>query len=470
MASLTVQFGKWLPDDDRNVNPGYPIMFMNSEAVPLDTIKNALYTGAAWRGVPTLVISGSALASAPRDGLTINLTDTDYTFAAASSHIYKIVGGLVTDVSGGSTFNTTAPWEFAQYGTCLIATDGIDPVQAFDTGTPSGSFAALLGSPPLAKHVGVVRDFVVLGNIQGATVYPYRVQWSGIANVESWPAPLTQAARAAQSGYQDNYAEYGQVQAITQGEQFGLVFQESGIVRMDYVGGDTVFSFFTFERRRGLVTPKAWAQIGNMVYFLSSDGFYATDGAQVNPIGYGKINRYFLANCPNLATVRAAVDLKNQCIWWAYSSTGGANDSLIIYNVQEDAWGQASAATVALFQHLLTAQATPGSFDSTSTLGVFTGAQTDVEIGTKTFRLNNDSRVLVESVQILCDCNALAAVAALVSDDDGVVYGSFTARNSRTRKVPARANGYAHAAKVQMTTPFTYAQGVRLGFQNLGRS
>lgn len=38
-----------------------------------------------------------------------------------------------------------------------------------------------------------------------------------------------------------------------------MVFQEKGIVRMQYVGGDTVFDFYTFERKRGLVTPRAAA-------------------------------------------------------------------------------------------------------------------------------------------------------------------------------------------------------------------
>lgn len=135
----------------------------------------------------------------------------------------------------------------------------MDSVYSFDLTNMSGVFALLGGNPPAGYAVGIVRDFVVLGNTYDGTQHPQRVQWSALANASQWPQPLTQAARAAQSGYQDCYAQYGDIKYIAQGEEFGLIFQERGIVRMSYMGGDQVFQFYTFERKRGLVTPKAAA-------------------------------------------------------------------------------------------------------------------------------------------------------------------------------------------------------------------
>lgn len=218
-----------------------------------------LYADSSWRLYKPLTASVGTIASAPVDAITVSMNGTLYTFCASQGRLYLINGSTVTDVTGGFTNNTSAQWVFQQFGDILIATDGIDAVYSFDLTNMAGQFALLSGNPPTGYTVGVVRDFVVLGNTYDGTSHPHRVSWSGIGNATSWPQPLTQDARAAQSGAQDCYGQYGNVQYIAQGEEFGMVFQERGIVRMQYVGGDVVFEFYTFERKRGLVTPRAAA-------------------------------------------------------------------------------------------------------------------------------------------------------------------------------------------------------------------
>lgn len=463
MQTVTVQFGDWTPDDDRNIAPGTPSAYINAQTVPLQDASNVLYTGSAWRLFNPLATSGAALAASPSDATVVSSGGTVTTFAQANGHLYKIAGGTVTDVSKAGAYTTGQSWDFEQFGDCLLATNGVDPVQDFDV-TSSTAFADLAGSPPKAYVIGKVRDFVVLGRTSDASgSYPYRVHWSAIANPSSWPTPLTQAARAAQSGYQDNYGEYGQVQYIAQGEEFGLIFQERGIVRMQYVGGDVVFQFYTFERKRGLVTPRAAAQIGDQVYFLSSDGFYATNGATVEPIGYGKVNRWFLSNCADLTKVRAAVDSVAQCVYWSFPSTGsGICDSVIVYNFAEQRWSHATATTYALFQGLSNAAHVPQAFDAANKLGSFTAAQSGGVIETKTFRLQPNMRSLVAGARAIADDVAQIAVAATQSDDDVVSFSGYVARGSRSRMSPLRANGYAHAFKAALGQNTTYAQGIEV--------
>lgn len=458
-----MQFGEWTPDDDRNITPGVPSPYLNAQAVPLQDALNVLYTGSAWRLYAPLATSGAALAATPSDAVTVSNNGTLVTFAQANGHLYKISAGTITDVSKAGNYTTGQAWSFEQFGDCLIATNGVDPVQDFDVSS-SSAFADLAGSPPKAYVVGKVRDFVVLGNVtDGSGAHPYRVQWSGIANPTSWPAPLTQAARAAQSGYQDNYSEYGKVQFIAQGEEFGLIFQERGIVRMQYIGGDVVFQFYTFERKRGLVTPRAAAQIGQQVYFLSADGFYATDGATVQPIGYGKVNRWFLAACYDLSKVRAAVDSITQCVYWTFPSTSsGVCDSVVIYNFAEGRWSHAQDTTYALFQSLSGGAHRPQAFDASNKLGTFNAPQAGAVIETKTFRLQPNMRSLVAGGRAIADDIAQIAVAATQSDDDAVVFGSYASRGSRSRLSPLRANGYAHAFKVALGANTTYAQGIEI--------
>lgn len=35
MQTVTVQFGEWTPDDDRNIAPGTPSAYINAQTVPL---------------------------------------------------------------------------------------------------------------------------------------------------------------------------------------------------------------------------------------------------------------------------------------------------------------------------------------------------------------------------------------------------------------------------------------------------
>lgn len=327
------------------------------------------------------------------------------------------------------------------------------------------------GNPPTGYTVGIVRDFVVLGNTyDGTGQYPYRVQWSALANAAQWPQPLTQAARAAESGYQDCYSQYGTVQYIAQGEEIGMVFQERGIVRMQYMGGDVVFDFYTFERKRGLVTPRAAAQIGDMVYFLSADGFYSTDGTNVNPIGYGRVNRWFLENCFDITKVRAAVDTTTQCVYWSFPTVSGPNNCNIIYNFAEDKWSYGMDTTYAMFQSLSNGAHVPAAFSATNVLSYFTALQNDGELQTKSFRLTPNQRSLVLQAVSLSDDACQVAIAAQVSDDDQQIWSAFTSRNARSRAIPLRAEGNIHSLKVKVGKNASYAQGLRLDFQTRGRA
>lgn len=213
--TTTVQFGDWLPDDDKNIAPGAPAEALTTQIVPLDDAKNMLYTGSAWRLYKPLNASLGVIASTPTDAITVSVGGVLYTFCASLGRLYLINGGTVTDVTGSFTNNTSAQWVFQQFGDLLIASDGIDAIYSFDLTNMSGQFTLLAGFPPTAYVVGVVRDFVVLGYTgDGTGEHPHRVNWSAIGNATQWPQPLTQDARAAQSGYQDCYSQYGDVKYV----------------------------------------------------------------------------------------------------------------------------------------------------------------------------------------------------------------------------------------------------------------
>jgi hypothetical protein len=81
------------------------------------------------------------------------------------------------------------------------------------------------GTVPTFKVSGVIRDFLVTGNL---TTGSNTIQWSGINDIAVWN-PGTK-----QSDSQNLPGSGGQIVHITSGE-IGYVFRQNQIIRMDYV-------------------------------------------------------------------------------------------------------------------------------------------------------------------------------------------------------------------------------------------
>jgi len=181
---------------------------------------------------------------------TVRLTTTNF------------VGG--TPLTGNSTKYIT----FTQFGNYVIASNGIDAPQYYLMGT-SSVFANLSaiktsGTVPTFKVSGVVRDFLVTGNDLTAA---NKIQWSGINDIATWEAGIKQ------SDSQDLPGSGGQITHITSGE-VSYVFRQNSIIRMDYVGGATVFRLSIISPNRGAVLGRTVCQDNRRVFFYADDGFF----------------------------------------------------------------------------------------------------------------------------------------------------------------------------------------------------
>lgn len=467
-----VEFGDWMPDDDRNIRPGFPIMWVGGSAVPLQDAKNVIYTGASYRPLQAPEATGNACPVAPIDAWTAQYGGVNYLIAGSANALYySRDGGTSWNAAGGGF--SGAEWQFAQYGNCVYAANGVNVIQSMDLSQGSPSFGPLASSSaPVALRIGIIRDFVVAGNITsspiGSTTGAFVLQWSGLAAPATWDMPNTQQSRADQSGSQTLYSQYGAIQYIAQGEEMAMVFQQTGISRVQYVGGDVVFSFYTFDRKRGLLTPRAIAQIGNTCYFLAADGFYATDGQSVQPIGYGKIDRFFFDDCTDTTQVRAAADTTTQCVMWSYPNAAGW--AQVVYNYAESKWTRGTCATPLLYQGMNGTAYEAQTFDANNRVNRFTGAQSDSELTTKDFRFDPSNHVLVVSLRLMTDdATATAGVAGRDQDSDPQDFVGYGNPEPVSRQISVRADGYMHAVNAKMTAAFTYCQGVGVQYALRGR-
>jgi len=322
MPTQRIQFKEWLPDQPS-------ILDSVSEA-------NNVTPLAVGYGPFKTAVDYSASASENLTNVFAAKVNNDVSiFAGGLTKLYKLDTSDLSldDVSKVGGYTGTNRWQFVQFGTYALASNGSEKIQYFDV-TSSTVFADLAAAAPVAKYITLVRDFVVGANI-GAGTYPARVQWSDINDPTDWTP-----GAASQSDYQE-LPDGGDITGITGGE-FGIVFLEKAIVRMSYIGSPLFFQFDTISRNVGCVEGGSIAQYGGITYFLSDDGFYSCDGQNIIGIGAEKVDRYFYANANigDIDSISAAVDPERNLIIWNYTNVSGSR-SLLIYNFETKKWCEA---------------------------------------------------------------------------------------------------------------------------------
>jgi hypothetical protein len=237
---MQIPFGEWLPDYPPHLNPG------------ANVATNVYYAATSYKPFPSLVTysSNDLGANSKGAGSFRSTGNVSFNFAATPTDIYQLSAGTFTSRKSGLTGGDTDFFTFTQFGDYIIASNGVDAPQYYLMGTSTNfadlSSIATSGTVPIFRTSGVIRDFLVTGNQSSNR---NRVQWCGINDLTTW------AAGTKQSDFQDLPGSGGQIVAITSGE-YGYVFRQNEILRMDYVGGATVFRFSVISPNRGAVYGK----------------------------------------------------------------------------------------------------------------------------------------------------------------------------------------------------------------------
>ncbi len=416
--------------------------------------------------------------------------------------------GLVSISSAGSgthsiTANYTAlptgdQWQFAQFNNFLFATQINTPLQVIDL-TAATAFADGAGSPPQSRYISVVGHFLALSGMGSST--PYRLQWSGLDDVNSatsWTSGLNQ------SDFQD-FGDGGVVRGVSGSEFSGIVFQDSALRRMTYVGGDLVFQFERITEAKGLYAPYSVVHGGDQTFFLGTDGFkVVAPGGYPSAIGKERVDRTFFNDVDpsQLQYIIGAVDPKTTRVYWSYkpqSGVSGLFSKVLVYDYALDKWGliiswtgeyfatmakpgltlenldsinsSIDALTFSLDDVSTGVLSAPAIFDSTHSMSLLSGSNLEATLDTSE-KANPDSRRL--------------RVQGLRPDTDApTVYGSVGTREnlqgtlvySTEQLVDARglciANISTRLARGRLRIPagtlWSVAQGVEPFFANEGK-
>ena len=476
---MQIPFGEWLPDQPEHMNPG------------ANVATNVYYALNSYKRFPSLVdYSTNNVGSDSRGaGSFRDNANNVYNFVATNTDLYQLDGGTFTSRKGSLTGGNTDFWTFTQFGNYVIASNGVDKPQYYLMGT-STNFAdldSIANGVPNFRVSGIVRDFLITGNL---TTGSNTINWSGINDITEW-TPGTK-----QSDSQDLPGSGGEIVHITSGE-IGYVFRQNQIIRMDYVGGATVFRLSVISPNRGAVYGRTVCQDNRRVFFYADDGFFEINGDSVSAIGAEKVNRFFDLNVNKSYTDRicAAVDPFNQLALWLYpsvnntSNTTGICDRILIYNYATKKWSLANANASTIFAQFVGAytvelmdiisqnldqlnialdtdfwsggQLLLGAIDSDYKAAIFSGTANEGEIETSEVELFPGFRSNVQSVRPIVDAEATVTVKTRDRLADTETESSSVSMNT-TGINPVRQSG--RYVKINVKTPsgvaWNNAQGI----------
>lgn len=489
---MKIPFGSWQPDLPPLENPGALLA------------KNCLPLAASYRELRGLQTLGDALDAELRGSYWAAYNAVKYNFAATMEKLYLFDNATSwTDVSKPATTYSASFWDFTNFLNRVVATDGgAGALQFFDMGA-STEFADLPGNPPFARVVAVVRDFLVLGNYEiGSEVEPGGLAWSGFNNTEIWtPALATQCGRRRSRG------AGGDVVRIIGGSR-GMVFRDSAILTMNYIGSPQIWQWDDVTTLHGTPAGRSVCWTRDLAFYYSQEGFQkiSRQSLGIMPIGHNRVDDWFLAECATAEVINlfGAVNRAQNFVYWAFrtSSASIPFNRILVYNYKDDKWAYAELEVEGMGEFLnagynldtigaiLGGNIDTASINVDDTLysggalsfigfnpdhmaGQFSGTPLVAEIDTAEVSPDEVKRGYVNGVRPIVHGtpSTTMQVAPITRNDPSAnpVQGAYVDRTPATGQCDMRVNARYMRYRIRIAGGFDHATQIKLNFKLRGR-
>ncbi len=273
---------------------------------------------------PQPAVASLAMAAACRGAFAGRTTPNAIAiFAGTSVRLYKFAGVATawTNVTRSSAVNyavaTDDLWQFAQYGVNVFATQISDTLQFIDVSAGT-NFEPVAGSPPQARYVAVVGDFLMLGNTNTS---PREVRWSGRNDAAFW-------TKGQKDSDAQTFPDGGDIMGLSGFERGGLIFQTEIVRQMSSRQDAAIFEFHRVETSQGTLAPYSIINRQGLSYYYGVNGFQRIgfDGASEG-IGTSWVDQWFIANS-NVSTrpkaIVGAADPTSPRMFWLFAASGNA--------------------------------------------------------------------------------------------------------------------------------------------------
>jgi len=159
------------------------------------------------------------------------------------------------------------------------------------------------------------------------------VRWSNQESVTEWLPASTNQAGSVQ------FSHGSQIVSAIQARQEIVVFTDSSVYSLQYVGAPIVWSSQLLGDNISIYGPNAVALGSGTVYWMGVDKFYKYDGriqtlrCDLRQYIFSDINK-----SQNLQVFASTSEGFNE-VWWFYCSAGSYTvDKYVVYNYAEDIW------------------------------------------------------------------------------------------------------------------------------------
>ena len=212
--------------------------------------------------------------------------------------------------------------------------------------------------PSLVNYVMVsdASNFVIAfgcndpsGTVTTTALDPLFVRWSDQQNILTWLPSLTNQAGSYR------LSQGSQIVTAIQTRQEILIFTDSAIYNMQYLGPPYVWGFQIMGDNISIMGPNAVATVNNITYWMGYNKFYAYTGT-VSTLPCA-VRQYIFdnINLTQSAQVYAGTNEAYNEIWWFYPSITGTNpdgtqgsgnlanpnnimDRYVVYNYLDQTW------------------------------------------------------------------------------------------------------------------------------------
>lgn len=450
-------------------------------------IVNAVPVRDGWGPVRDLVALSQALAAPCMGAWSVRKQDGTYRLiATTATRIYELNG---TDYSWIDISGPSAPyavpvgdrWSATKYGQKLILCNLGNAIQYIDIDAGT-AFANLPGSPPQARYIATVGEYVALGYISG---YPNRFMLSGIGDSTFWT--LGQRGCDIQ-----DFADGEEIMNIQGGERGALISHRTAFTEVALTsGGDYSFTTRVVNPSRGVIAPLSVVPIGPGTFcYYAQDGFFMN--VEGRPIGAERVDGWFngLVDSQYVTAIRGFADPFRKIAWFQAQDTTGIK-FLLGYHWQLDRWCYADnnvsemaimatpgitwdgietlyaswdAADIPWDSALLSGGALRfAAFTTDNKLGFFTGLPRAATLTTADVQLNAGMRSFLQEARVVTDAPSYT-LKAVTSDKHGGTRteGTAVTASSVTGICHFRSSALLHAFKLEIPagTDWNHVVGV----------
>jgi hypothetical protein len=224
-------------------------------------------------------------------------------------------------------------WSFAKYNDSIVLTPGNQSgIYLWACNVATAPVLQTAGSIPTAvNYVDVMDDQVVAFGAAGVVN-----NIKSTNDITNWDT-----TDPAVEAFSSNLLSYGRLLTREYCKGQNIIFSESSVHKMTFVGLPDIWMFEDIMTSDGLLGPQAADSVQDNVVWVGSSNFYIYNGSIVSVIPNNTLNQWFFTNLSNAtfyhSFIHKSIDFNE--VWWFAPFDGSEEpNNYVIWNWQEGHW------------------------------------------------------------------------------------------------------------------------------------